>query len=153
MVNLWLVLRDDAKQAINTALSAGEDYSGPVPDKAIRIFRKMVDRRVVQNMFNTPTIGGNVYHMYSLYFKGSEVSAAADAIEYLTTEYPDHIIVGGAWKWDGSIIPGYEPHAQLIKMMPDIVEYDNDGEIVGTTPATELTDVHLVLGQSPREFT
>lgn len=143
MINVWVILRDDAKQLINTCLKTPEeDYSGPVDIKTRRIFEKMSDLDNVQRLFKSPDINGNIYHLYTIYFDSEDVQQAADAINYLTTEYPSHIIIGGAWRWNGTQIPGYPPHPQLIKLMPDVEGF----------PATELTDVNIMAGQTERDF-
>jgi hypothetical protein len=41
----------------------------------------------------------------------------------------------------------------LLDYMPDIVEYDENGDIISTTPATEVTDRIFLSGQAPRTFT
>lgn len=147
MINLWLILRDDAKQAINTCLKTPEDeYSGPVNTQTRRIFERMSDLDTVQKLFKSPDISGNIYHLYSLYIDNGSAQQAADAIDYLTTEYPNHIIVGGAWQWNGNQIAGYEPHPQLIQLMPDV--WDGNAFVA----ATVVTDVNVLAGQSPRDF-
>jgi hypothetical protein len=153
MLNLWLILRDDAKVLINDALKEGRDYSGDIPEETLSIFRRMLDRTVVQKLFKAANIGGDTYHLYSIYFKNTQAAKAAEAIAYLVDLYPNRIIVGGAWRNNGDIIAGYEPHPQLIRIMPDIIEYDETGAEVSTSPATELVDINLLLGQSPRKFT
>ena len=148
MINLWLVLRDDAKVLINTALSTPEEnYSGPVNTKTRRIFERLVDLKSTQRLFKSPDIGGNVYHLYSLIFT-SDLKKAKAAVDYLVTRYPNHIIIGGAWYWDGTQVPGYPPHAQLLKLMPDVYDSGTDSMV----PATVVTDVNLLAGQSPRDF-
>ena len=46
----------------------------------------------------------------------------------------------------------YPQHNRLVDFMPDIIEYDSEGIPTGSTPATELTDVNLRVGQAPRIF-
>jgi hypothetical protein len=149
MINVWLIIRDDAKQLINAALNTREEeYQGPVPNKARKIFETMACRAQIQRMFKSPDIGGNAYHLYSLYINSDDKQKAKDAIDYLITEYPNHIIIGGAWRWDGTQISDYPPHSQLIKMMPDVFDEGSQTYI----PATELTDINLLFGPSPRDF-
>ncbi len=63
--------------------------------------------------------------------------------------------IAGIWKWTpGSTICKYEPlypwkPNQVVLFMPDTC---NDPECTTTNPATEITDVSLVMGQPPREF-
>jgi len=57
----------------------------------------------------------------------------------------------GAYRYDGSqVIP---MHPSVIDYMPDIVTYDENGTELTRTRPTEVSDVNLGLGQSPREFT
>lgn len=148
MINLWLVMRDDTKQIINTALSTSEDeYIGPVSLRERRIFEGLNDRSV-QSIFGTPVISGNKYHMYSIYIKPKDTDQVVSAVAYLIEKYPNHIIIGGAWKVSDGSQDSYPPHNQLIRMMPDIWDRVAQQFIL----ATELTDVNLLAGQAPRNF-
>jgi hypothetical protein len=177
LVNLWLVVRDDAKQKIVERLrwdeAAQGEYTGPVKDRANNIFRKLIAGERVLEYFTSPDIGGNIYHMFSLYLNGSQ--QVKSELDWLAVEYPNHIIVGGAWYVSsgrqvgtGPIfdeetgeqigyddVPTYPLHPQLYKLMPDVVEYDDQMNEVSRTPATsnaDLKDRVLLAGQSPRDF-
>lgn len=154
MINIWLILRDDAKRIINTCLSTRiEDYTGPVPTKTRKIFESMACRAQIQKMFKSPELNGNTYHLYNIYINSEDKQKAKDAIDYLVDEYPDHIIIGGVWRWSGTQISDYPPHSKLIKLMPDIFIVDDQNTGAGHyETATELTDVNLYAGQSPRDF-
>ena len=149
MINVWLIVRDDAKIAISTAISTPESqYSGPVNLKTRRIFETMADRAQVQKLFKSPSFGGNIYPLFSLYIDSSDAQQAKAAVDYLITKYPSHIIIGGAWRWDGSQIPNYPPHPQLIQIMPDV--WDNTSQ--SYIAPSQVEDINLMLGQSPRDF-
>jgi hypothetical protein len=52
--------------------------------------------------------------------------------------------------------PIYPIPNNLYLFMPDIVEYDENGNEISRTPATsndDLRDINLLVGQEPRDFT
>lgn len=50
--------------------------------------------------------------------------------------------------------PTYPPldKATMVLHMPDDVTYDNDGNEISRTPATDYKEVHTILGFSPRRY-
>lgn len=154
IVNVWIAVRDDAQAAIATRLAWDEDaqgeYAGPVTDRTARLFRKMFDRATVQNLFKAAAIAGRDYSLWSVYFDESAnvLQKIQDELDAVASAYPNHIVIAGAWDMDGGQVGGYTPHARLIDFMPD--ERDADGEIIG--PAQQVTDVNLLQGQQPRDF-
>jgi len=115
-------------------------------------------------MFKVPTIGGNTYHAYSIYFKSNVTSVVRTEFDYLAAEYPSQFFILGAWmkdgrqagvKKDGTGTPVYPIHANAWRIMPDVVVHDEDGNVISTTLATsntDLRDINLLAGQSPRNF-
>jgi len=171
-VNLWIALSSAAKTAVNARLNWNEEnngvYSGPVGDKEARIFRAMADMTIVQNMFRVGGFGGTTWTLYSVYPESSMI--AKRAVDWLAANRTNVFKVVGAWHWDGRQIgtdwevvegertgvitgtPTYRiPTAQLLKIMPTIKVYAEDGSHTETEP-TELSDINLLLGQSPRVF-
>ena len=210
IVNVWIVLRDDAQDAIDERLSWNEEtqgpYTGPVSNRTAALFTRMFDRGVVQNIFRVATINARQYTLWNLYFteRGNILQLIQDELDQLSLDYPNQFIIGGAWIWDKDKtlacrqvgtqlvvetqtvqrqvrednpdfqpmedLPNYDPepyifvtrdveievvtghtgtptypiHPQLIELMPDVDD-------VGTRP-TQLTDVNLIAGQPPREF-
>jgi hypothetical protein len=160
-INIWIVLTETAKDTLRPLLD-DPTYDGPHLT-AVKIFRRMIDIATVERMFKSPTLGGTKYFLYSVTFNdigGGGAQKLQDALEYLEANYPAQFEVVGAWLWDGRQVgtqwvdpedhsqgttgtPLYPIHPQLIQFMPD----------VGGAPATELADVNLVQGQSPRQFT
>jgi len=163
MINAWIALRGDVYPFIQASLNVGEPIS-PVKEREYKIFKAMHDRVVVQNMFKIPTIGGNAYYAYSIYFKSNVASVAKTELDYLATEYPSQFFILGAWmkdgrqagiKKDGAGTPIYPIHANAWRIMPDVIVHDEDGTVVSTTPATsnaDLRDINLLAGQEPRNF-
>lgn len=155
-VNVWLAVRDDAQALIVERLrwdieSQGA-YTGPVTDRQARLFGYMADQDTTQRLFKTRTAAGRVWTLWNLYFNlpGNILQIVKDELDQLAVDYPNHIVIAGAWRWNGEQVPGYPPHAQLLKFMPDVWNGDDPPTY---SPATELTDVNLLLGQSPRVFT
>lgn len=168
--NIWLVMTTQAKDEYK-ARKSSEDYSGPMDDDTFAILDKIADGEVVRNLFKRPTLGGKQYHMFSVYLTGN--NRAKEAIDYLTTKWSGHFIVCGAWWMDGRQVgtrftydedgnvtgvtgtPLYPIPAQAYRLMPDTVVYDDEGNEVSRTPASsnsDLQDVNLLQGQSPRRF-
>lgn len=173
LANVWLAISSTATTAIRERLQwdpAQGDYNGPVTDTEHKIFDRMADFVTVERMFKRPTVVGKVWHLFSLNFRGS--AKAKDALDFIAANRPGHFVIVGAWWWDGRQVgteweldqdgvptgsitgmPMYPIHPQTIKFMPDIVEYDEDGNVISTTPATVVTDVNLIQGQKDRRFT
>lgn len=210
--NIWLGLRDDANTLVREYLSWDEEsqgeYSGPVSNRAGRIFRFFSDIGTVSKLYKAPTLGGNVWHLYNINIDivNYTPQEVRDEIDWLVATYGTQVSMVGAWKWTGEqygttpvwdtrtvtktwsvLNPDYDPNefldeeqtvpnpaydprfvlritgdveedyissytgsplypipkVQLLNFMPDV-----DG-----SPATVLTDVNLLAGQSPRDFT
>ena len=168
-VNVWLAISASGTTAIRTRLTtADEDYAGPITKTEHRIFRRMADFVTVERLFKKPTIGGKKWHLFSLNFTATR--NAKTALDWIAANRPGHFVIVGAWHWDGRQVgtqweivddertgntigtPTYPIHPQLLKFMPDIIERDEDGNVISTTPAAVLTDVNLIQGQDPRRF-
>lgn len=176
IVNVWLVLRADAQALIVTRLNWDEEvdgvYSGPVPDRAFRLFRLMADWKVVQAIFRIDTDGANDWHLWNVYFDKPKdiLLKVRDEIDWLLANFPNQTRIGGAWHFDsrqvgtqftrdadGNITgvtgaPTYPIHARALELMPDIITRDADGNVTSTTRPTALTDVNLLQGQEDRRF-
>jgi len=169
--NVWIVLTENAKNILRPLLD-DPDYNGQHLT-AVKIFRKMIDYGTVEKMFKTPTVQGFVWYLFSITFNDIDGQAAQrvqDAFDHLEANYPNQFEVVGAWQWDGRQIgtqweldTGGEPtgntigtptypinQTQLLKFMPDVW---NGDEPPTYSPATELTDVNLIQGQTFRRFT
>lgn len=174
-VNVWFAISQqglDAFKARRTAERNGTVYSGPMDDDTFEVLSKMHDQDVVAGMFKKPTIGGKVYSTFSVYLPGT--ARVQKAINDLTTKWPGHFIVVGAWWLDGrqagtqftydedgnvTVVtgtPAYPIPANAWRIMPDQYTYNPDGTVATTVPATsnaQLRDINLLSGQSPRRFT
>ena len=70
-------------------------------------------------------------------------------IDEIKKEYNTAKVLG-AWDWNGEIIIAPDPG--LLDYCHDDVVYDEDGNEVSRTPATELKQTHKWLGQKDRKF-
>ena len=138
--------------------------------------QKVHDVAVVQRLFREFTAGGKTYKLFSLYLNNSQ--AAQDLFDKLQTNFPQDFAIVGVWHMDGrqagtqweldgegvptgnvTGTPAYPIHAQAYRFMPDIVEYDENGDVVSTTPASsnaDLRDINILQAdfgmQAPRRF-
>jgi hypothetical protein len=96
-VNLWIALSQQALDEFKTYRTDPDAYSGPMTPQIYKGLSKMSDTDGVQKLFSTPTIGGKVYSIFSLYFNVDRDERAKDFIDYMTSEWPTHFIVIGAW--------------------------------------------------------
>lgn len=172
-INLWIALSSQGLNEYKDRRDNPETYSGPMTEKTFKILDHMADGDQVQKMFKTPSIGGKVYNSFSLYLEGN--AKVAEAVTDLTTEWPSHFIVVGAWHMDGRQVgtqweldidgnrtgnvtgdPLYPVHTQAWRIMPDVVVYDENGDEVSRTPASsnaDLRDINVLQGQELRRFT
>lgn len=168
MINVWIAFSDSALTQFKLRRSNPSVYSGPMDDTTYRIMSKMSDMDNVQRLFKvTPPINGKTYTLFSLYVDAP--AKAQEAIDHLTTEWPTHFIVLGAWwtrsglqvgtRYDGEMnilgTPVYPVHPQTWRLMPDLVTYDQDGNETSRTPAasnSDLRQINLIAGQANRIF-
>jgi len=167
--NVWMAFSEAAITEFKARRSEPDEYDGPMDKTTFDIMSKMADLDVVQRLFKeTDPIGGKKYKLFSMVIRGNTVPAKA-AIDYITAEWPTHIIMIGAWHRDGrqagtqwnedhtdvTGTPVYPVHAQAWRVMPDVVTYDDEGVELSRTPATsnaDLRDINLLAGQEPRIF-
>jgi hypothetical protein len=168
-VNIWIALRNGAHIAIKERVQWDEDrdgpYAGPVPNWVGRMFETIADRATVEKLFRRDRVWfsqGAVWRdwdLWSLNFDESRenLQLLGEKLADLELAYPSMVRVVGAWWWDGRQVgtrfdangdvvgtPTYPLDARLIEFMPDLDDQ-------GTRP-TEMGDVNLVFGQSPRRF-
>lgn len=176
IVDVWLALSDtaiDAFKARRAVEEAGDEYTGPVTDRAYRILSKMANMENRQRLFKGATLAGKTVQIFSLAFT-ENLGAVNTALTELEEDYPGHIGIVGAWWWDGRQVgteweldgngdrtgnvtgtPAKPIPNWAYQLMPDLVTYDGNGDEVSRTPASsnaDLKDVNLLLGQAPRRF-
>lgn len=112
-----LALRDDAQTVIVERLNWDEEtqgpYNGPVPDRVNRIFSYMQDRVQRQKIFRQVSFGGNLWNLWGLHFTENLPEVKVE-LDYLDTEYPNHIIIAGAWLYKHGDIACRQAGTQLI---------------------------------------
>ena len=175
-INIWIALTETAKNILRPLLD-DEDYAGQHL-QAVIFFREMREYAQVERMFKTPTFNSSVWHLFSLTFNdlsGQASQKVQDGLVHMEANYPNQFEVVGVWKWDGlqagtqweldidgrrtgNVIgtPTYPIHPQTLQFMPDVwdgVPYDPLTETPNYIPATVLTDVNLIQGQTERRFT
>ena len=157
-VNVWLALRDDAQALIKTRLEWDEEkdgeYSGPVTDRQVKLFRLMHDLENTQRLFRVDNDGTNDWTLWNIYFDFPKdvLLKVKDELDQLIIDYPNHIKIIGAWRWDGTQVADYPIHSRILELMPDVVTYDSDGNELSRTRPTVASDVNMGLGQAPRIF-
>ncbi len=147
IINVWLALREDAQALIKTRLQWDEEtqgeYTGPITDRQFKLFQLMHDLDTTQRLFRVDRIGNRDWTLWSIYFdfKTSVLLKIQAELDDLTTNFPNHVKIIGAWHWGGGQVeqggsPVYPLHNRILKFMPGGV----------------LADINLGLGQTPRQF-
>lgn len=109
-VNIWLGVSTDlqaiARESLTWDESTQGDYTGPLRNRSRRLFEYMQDVESRQRIFDTPTLGGRDYKLWSLDFEDdtSVLLLVEEEINHLATQYPNEIAILGAWKADGAMI-------------------------------------------------
>ena len=166
--NAWVACGPSMWQAFDSRWEAENaeppgSYSGPMDDESYRIMKTVTDVRVSPQLFRPKSVAAaeaNPFINYSMNWR--TVSEMETDLAYLLGAWPGkQFEVNGAWDMItgaqvGEADPLYPIADDAYKLMPDIVEYDEEGNEISRTPATsnaDLRDVNITLGQAPRDFT
>ena len=166
LINVWLGVTEDYRNEILEYIAWDEEtqgtYPGPLVATDEAIFSTMQDMVTRQAFFRVDGFQGKSWYLFTVTIKEMELD---DVTDWLAANKGSKTKILGAWYWDnglqhgteldeGTVIgtPTYPLNNRILKFMPDIIEYDEDGNIVSTTPASEMTDVNLEQGQAPRVF-
>ena len=126
----------------------------------VEFFNNIHDASAVERLFKSWDAAGRTYKVWSMYAdKPAETTTIRTDLDMLNTSYPQDFAVVGAW----SCADGHEAGAQgagvwypippqYINFMPDIIVDNTDPENPVYGPATDPTDVNLLFGQAPRDF-
>jgi hypothetical protein len=178
--NLWLGMSQAFQSELVPLITEGTPaviYPGlnSMAEVTLELFRTTHDAENVARLFKLwPGNAGQDFRVWSFYFtkplEGPQIRSDIDA---MASTYPSDFLPMGAWRTDNGhevgatyttpdpeILPREKPvqtatgwwpvPAQVVNFMPDI----SDGAEPPTyTPATEPTDVNLLFGQAPRDFT
>ena len=173
-ISSWVMLGPTVHAAYKNRQRDPENYNGPCDDRSYAILNTFYDNETVQDMYKVKGSGNNAFVVYGLNFDTLE--QAESDILYLNDEWPKpQVATYGAWdietglqvgiKYDyneeGEIVgttgtPTYPIPSDCYKIMPDLVVYDESGDEISRTPASsnsDLRDINIVAGQSPRIFT
>lgn len=176
--NLWIALKDtevtnDYKALKASKREGGKAFTGTMTERTEKVLDEMKDAAVVERMFKKPRVGGASYTMRSIYLNTKKYGAKAiqTEINELLKAYPTGFFVVGAWSVrrdsDGNGLGDCAPLQQLFpsikynihpgawRLMPDVVEYDENGTELSRVAATnnsDLRDINLLSGQLPRDF-
>ena len=113
------------------------------------------DGTTVQRMFKSVNANGRTYKVWSFYTNkpANPQDVKVDFLS-LSAMYPLDFQVMGIWHTDtGEAVNAFPVSPQLINFMPDVITDNSDPENPVFGPATQLTDVNLLAGQAPRDFT
>lgn len=149
MINVWLALRGAPNALIQARLRHNfedGDYNGPVAERHAVLFQSFHDWETVQGLLKKQGQGNSGYTLWSVNIEDP------DAVDDLQATYPGaQVKVLGAWNFDGSQFDSgrWPVDADILDFMPDVW---NGDEPPTYSPATVLTDVNLLMGQTPRDF-
>ena len=144
-VNIWLGLRQAAHDTIRNELilrlTSDVERESTIPEWVAQFFlRGAKDWRRVRPLYNSDRVWftqgavWRTWHLWSLTFKVDNLQQLNTVVQRLLDEYPSMVKLVGAWKWDGT---------QLVAPDPRIAKF---------LPNETRTDVNVVFGQNPRDF-
>ena len=150
--------------AAKQASEDGTAYNGPMDAKTFKILNRISAAGFFLQRFKQAAFGNKTYRIFNILTeRGMAPLQVKDALDYLEEQWPGHFIVAGAWNKDTGLQAGTAmdnegnitgtpvypiPTNALLQMMPDV--WDEATEQFN--PATELSDVILLMGQAPRRF-
>lgn len=153
IINVWLEIRDTFEWPAEDPADDNE-----LQAKNRETLAKCADIAVIPGLFKTRTQGPRSWQIYSLQYIVQTIKELEVEIERFKSENSGDTGVMGAWYYDDGEqvkddnVPLYPIPGSLMNYMPDIVEWDEDGNEISRESATELTDVNLLQGQTPRRF-
>jgi len=110
LINIWLVLEDQAQDIVIESLRWDEEtqgeYTGPLRPRSRRLFEYMQDDAARRRLFKPWTNAQGTFHLWSITFddRKAVLQEIRDEILYLIDQYPDRIQIVGAWKGDGAMV-------------------------------------------------
>lgn len=103
-------------------------------------------------LFKPATVSGKQFELLSLYFRATE-GDPFELAKAALDDYPDDTLLLGIW--DDTGLRYGDLHPDAWRVMPDLIKYDEAGEIAATIPASsdaDLRDVVVLYGQGKRDF-
>jgi hypothetical protein len=180
--NLWLGMSQAFQQELVPLINEGTPavvFPGlnNMDEVTLELFRTTHDAENVARLFKLwPGPGAKNFRVWSFYFakplEGPQIRADIDA---MAATYPTDFLPMGAWRtsdghevgatydtFDVQTATGWWPvPAQVVNFIPDVMTdpgtpgvEPEDPPVTPPTysPATEPTDVNLLFGQAPRDF-
>lgn len=163
---LWPYVKWHSGQTID---ENGDPIPEPIPTSfptissmdqvTVEFFTNIHDAGAVERLFKSWDAAGRTYKMWSFYADKPENTPQIHAdIDMLAAADPQDFSGVGAWSCStGAEVGGtgtewYPVPPQYINFMPDIIIDNTDPENPIYGPATDPTDVNLLFGQEPRNF-
>lgn len=166
--NIWLAVSTAVKQAkaeltesrealkLGGAEAIGKEPVKGEPVKTLMraeveaVLTKEADPAV--RLFKPATVSGKQFELLSLYFRATE-GDPHELAKAALDDYPDDTLLLGIW--DDTGLRYGDLHPDAWRVMPDLIKYDEAGEIAATIPASsdaDLRDVVVLYGQGKRDF-
>ena len=160
IINVWIGISEAAQTVVKTSLGWNEEtqgaYTGPLRPRSRKLFEYMQDEVARRSLFSKATLAGTVYNLWSVDFddSGNVLQLVRDEIDFLIAQYPNQIAVLGAWKMDGKQVGATydENGVRLTPATYPIPNYTWRFMPAGALSNADLTDVNVLYGQSPRDF-
>ena len=178
IVNLLLALDGTAHDAIKERKDWDEEangkYKGPVKGRTKRFFDYAYSQAQREKLYRTTTAQSKTWTVWSLDFDldslpGGAAQAIRDELTELEAEYPNRIIVMGAWWWDGRPVgmtwvdetdpskglegtPVWDMHPKILEVAPkrQVVDRTQSPPVVTEEDPVDLSGMNLTFGQKPR---
>ena len=150
IINAWVEIRDDFTWP---AVESENDTQLQAKNRAT--LAKCGDIAVIPGLYKTRTQGPRSWQLYSLLYDVQTIPEFEQALELFQSENPGETSVMGAWYFENGNqvvddgVPLYPIPGSLGSYMPDVWNGDDPPTF---SAATELSDVSLYFGQSPRIF-
>ncbi len=145
MENMWWLYSQVVYDAMMGIIQGTPD-ADPLINSAVSKFGS-TDGLTHSHMFKT------IDRATVTWYLGNVYNLTAEEIDALQAKWPTDMELGGLWNAETGERLG-ELHPDLIQFMPDVcMARDADSNCTDVQPATELTDVVLMMGQPGRQFT
>jgi hypothetical protein len=168
--NLWLGMSQAFQADLVPLIQEGTPATAfpglnQLDEVTLALFRNTHDAESVERLFKLwPGPGSKNFRVWSFYFAKPEQGDIIRAdIDQMAATYPADFLPMGAWRCDNGREVGatyseegvqtdtgwWPVPAQVVNFMPDVWNGDDPATY---TPATEPTDVNVLMGQAPRDF-
>ena len=164
LIDMWLGVTEDYRDEILEYNSWDEEVQGAYPGPLVAtdeaIFSTMQDMVTRQNLFRIDTFQGKSWYVFIITIQEMEID---NVVDWLAANKGSKTKILGAWHMDTGLqhgteldneviigTPTYPINSRILKFMPTIKTYDENGDLVSEDEPTVETDVNLEQGQAPR---